>query len=353
MIKTAVIGYGFSAKTFHLPFIEASEKFQLVSISTSKLEQVRTEWSDITSYKTAQELIQESDAQLVVITAPNDVHYSLAKLCLQHGKHVIIEKPMVTTVHQGEELVSLAKAQGLLLSVYHNRRWDGDFLTVKRLIQDGLIGRVRFFESHFDRFRPIVKDRWREQPGPGTGNWFDLGSHLLDQALCLFGMPQAVTARCLALRDNSKTTDYFHVMLHYSDCEVVLHGSPFSAGPNLRFQVQGTKGSFIKYGYDPQEELLKLGRIPNTPQWAEENKELFGTVFTEAGSEIVPTMWGSYQSYYSGIADAINAGKAIPVSGEDALQVINLLKIAEKSYQLGKTIVLTPQTVPDSTDYAD
>lgn len=342
MIKTAVIGYGFSAKTFHLPFIEASENFQLVSISTSNLEQVKMKWPDITSYQTAQELIQESNAQLVVITAPNDVHFSLAKLCLQNKKHVIIEKPMVTTAHQGEELVSLAKAQGLVLSVYHNRRWDGDFLTIKKLIQNGSIGRVRFFESHFDRFLPVVRDRWREQPGPGTGNWFDLGSHLLDQALCLFGMPQAITARCLVLRDNSKTTDYFHVLLHYSDCEVVLHGSPFSAGPNLRFQVQGTKGSFIKYGYDPQEELLKLGRVPNTPQWAEENKEQFGTLFTEAGSKIIPTMRGSYQSYYSGIADAINAEKAVPVSGEDALRIINLLEIAEKSNRLGRTLAVDP-----------
>lgn len=342
MIKTAVIGYGFSAKTFHLPFIEASENFQLVSISTSNLEQVKMKWPDITSYQTAQELIQESNAQLVVITAPNDVHFSLAKLCLQNGKHVIIEKPMVTTAHQGEKLVSLAKAQGLVLSVYHNRRWDGDFLTIKQLIQNGSIGRVRFFESHFDRFCPVVRDRWREQPGPGTGIWFDLGSHLLDQALCLFGMPQAITARCLVLRDNSKTTDYFHVLLHYSDCEVVLHGSPFSAGPNLRFQVQGTKGSFTKYGYDPQEELLILGKVPNTPQWAEENEEQFGTLFTEADSEIVPTMRGSYQSYYSGIADAINTGIAVPVKAEDALRVINLLEIAEKSNQLGRTLAVDP-----------
>ena len=136
------------------------------------------------------------------------------------------------------------------------------------------------------------------------------------------------------------TADYFHVLLHYPDCEVVLHGSPFSAGPNLRFQVQGTKGSFTKYGYDPQEELLKLGRIPNTPQWAEENKEQFGTLFTEAGSEIIPTMRGSYQSYYSGINDAINTGKAVPVSGEDALRVINLLEMAGKSNQLGKTLTI-------------
>jgi len=340
MIKTAVVGYGLSAKTFHLPFIEDSEYFQLVAISTSKSEQVKMQRPDVTYYQTAQELIQDTSAQLVVITAPNDVHFPLARRCLQNGKHVIIEKPMVTAVHQGEELVSMANERGLLLSVYHNRRWDGDFLTVQQVIQNGAIGRIRFFESHFDRFRPGVRDRWRERLGPGTGSWFDLGSHLLDQALCLFGMPQKITARCLDLRDHSKTTDYFHVQLHYLDCEVILHGSPYAAGPNPRFQMQGTKGSFIKYGFDPQEGQLRSGMAPGSRGWGEEDKERFGMLFTEIGNEIVTTLPGCYQSYYAGMADAINFKKAVPVSAEEALQVIQLLDMAEKSSQLGRTLAV-------------
>ena len=338
MIKTGVIGYGFSAKTFHLPLIKHAENLQLVAISTGNGHMVREKYPDVSPYNTAWELIQESDADLVIITAPNAVHFNLAKACLDNGKHVVIEKPMVTSSDQGEELRALAKTNGLILSVFHNRRWDGDFLTVKKLIQDDSLGEIRFFESHFDRFRPTVRDRWREKPGPGSGIWFDLGSHLLDQALCLFGAPEAITARCLASRDNSETTDYFHVLLHYSNCEVILHGSSFSAGPNLRFHLQGTKGSFIKYGLDPQEEQLKDSIMPNMPLFGQEDTRHFGVLYTEKDNIIVPTETGCYQSYYSEIVKAIMGNTVVPVRAEDAIQVVRLLEFAELSNRRRKTI---------------
>lgn len=199
MIKTAVIGHGFSAKTFHLPFLTILADFQISAISSSQGDAVAVNYPDATVYPTAEDLILNSDAELVIITSPNVTHFPLAKLALQQQKHVLLEKPFVTTVAEGEELIALAEQQDRLLTVYQNRRWDSDFLTLKMLIESGKLGEIRYFSSHFDRFRPNKRDRWRELPGAGTGIWYDLGPHLVDQTLCLFGMPQSLTGRCLAM----------------------------------------------------------------------------------------------------------------------------------------------------------
>lgn len=339
MIRTGVVGYGFSAQTFHLPLIECGDNIHLSAISTSKTPLVVQEkYPDVMVYSSGRRMIRESAIDLVVITAPNDAHFALAREALECGKHVILEKPMVCLSSEGEELVGLARSRGLTLSVFHNRRWDGDFLTVKKIINDGSLGDVRYFESHFDRFRPTVRYRWREIPGQGAGIWFDLGSHLLDQALLLFGMPEALTARCLATRDKSEATDYFHVILHYSGREIILHSSSFSAGPNLRFHIQGTEGSFIKYGLDPQENQLKSGMLPGHPLFGQENAKHYGVLYTESKRDVIPTEFGRYISYYLELADAINNGTAPPVSAEEGVQVIRLLELAEISSREGKTV---------------
>ncbi|WP_027710121.1 oxidoreductase [Zooshikella ganghwensis] len=343
-IKTAIVGYGYSAKTFHIPFLINSEYFELVAIKSSKPDEINKELPGVQVYSEVNELLKSSDAELVIITAPSQYHYELATSCLQAKKHVVIEKPMVSEIAQGQSLVKLAEQQGVICSVYHNRRWDGDFLTVKKLISSGKLGAVRYVESHYDRFRPLVRDRWREQPGPGTGIWFDLGSHLLDQALCLFGLPQAITARCIPLRDNSTTTDFFHVLLHYPQLEMVLHGSPYSAAPNIRFQIQGTKGSFIKLGLDPQEEQLKAGVKPlESPgvmnsKWGKDNIEQYGVLYTEEQQEVITTEDGCYQNYYQAIADAILKGHDVPVTAQEGLDVIKLLALAVLSSDQGKTL---------------
>lgn len=340
MIKVGVIGYGYSSRTFHLPLIEALESFRLTAISSSQAEVVQEKFPAVVIFNSAHDLVVKSGVDLVVITAPNDVHYSIAMECLEHGIHVVLEKPMVTTSSDAEKLVSFAKKQSLILSVFHNRRWDGDFLTVKKLIENRSVGDIRIFESHYDRFRPLVRQRWRENPGPGSGIWFDLGSHLVDQAIYLFGLPDSITARCLPLRDNSKTTDYFHVLLHFEGLEVVLHASSFCAGPNRRFNVEGTEGSFIKYGFDPQEEQLKDGITPSDQEFGKENGELFGTLFTESSKTRIETEAGSYQKYYLAIADAINLGTDCPVSGNDAVEVMRILELAEQSSRDGLTIAI-------------
>ena len=340
MIKVGMVGYGFSAKTFHLPLIEVSSDFELVAISSSQTEAVVEKYPEITLFPTAEELIQSSDSDIVVITAPNDVHFSLAKLALENGKHVILEKPMAATSDEAEQLGVLAKQNQLILSVFHNRRWDGDFLTVQQLINNNQLGDIRYFESHFDRHRPDVRERWKELPGPGGGVWFDLGAHLVDQALVLFGLPQSLTARCLALRDGSQATDYFHVVLHYQNREVVLHSSPYTTGPNMRFHIQGTEASYIKYGLDPQESQLKGGVYPNDSDFGYEAEEAFGNLHYAGRYKEVETEPGRYLSYYDAIANALKHGEPVPVSSDDAAMVIKILELAEESSHSGKTIAI-------------
>jgi len=339
MIKTAIIGYGFSAQTFHIPFITESEDFKLDAISTSRAISPEA-LTNTAVYSDPQKLIEESDTELVVITAPNDAHFDLAKNALKHGKHVILEKPMVTSSQQAQELLTLSQAAKLTLSVYHNRRWDGDFLTLKKLIASGTLGKIHSFESHFDRFRPTVRERWREQTGEGAGIWFDLGSHLLDQAICLFGLPEAITAQCLGLRDRATVSDYFHVLLHYPEHQVILHSSPFAAGPNQRFHLQGSQGSYIKYGLDPQEDQLKGGLSPTAASFGLESAAHFGTHYNASGSQAVTTEQGCYQHYYNAIAQAILKGTEVPVSPEEGAQVVRLLELGELSSRLQKRIDL-------------
>tara|TARA_B110000208_G_scaffold130465_1_gene158223 strand:+ start:5307 stop:6329 length:1023 start_codon:yes stop_codon:yes gene_type:complete len=340
MIKVGVIGHGYSAKTFHIPLIETSTSLTLAAISSSQKDTIEQRYPEVLIFETAHQLITSGNIDLVVITAPNDVHYPLAKQCLENGINVILEKPMVTTSQEAQALADLADKRSLILSVFHNRRWDGDFLTVKKLLNNNQVGEVRFFESHFDRFRPTVRQRWREQPGQGSGIWFDLGSHLVDQAVNLFGLPQAITARCLPTREGAKTADYFHVQLHYKNLEVVLHASSFSAAPNNRFRLEGTKGSFVKYGLDPQEEQLKQAIAPNEALYGSERIENYGRLYSEASSVLIETEKGCYQQYYLEIVEALTSGGINPVNPNDGIAVMKILELAELSSIKGQTLLV-------------
>lgn len=340
LIKTAVIGYGFSAKTFHIPFISTSPEFDFVAVSTRNGDAVSHDWPNVQHYKSASDLLIESDAELVIVTAPNDVHFDLAKQALENGKHVIIEKPFVTNIADGEALIALAEEKNLILSVYHNRRWDGDFLTVKKLIEDGRFGSLKHFESHFDRFRPEVRQRWREQTTNGGGILFDLGSHLIDQALALFGVPNAITAQCEMMRQEATNVDYFNVVLHYPNHLAILHGDLFSAGPNKRFTLKGTSGSYEKYGLDPQEERLIAGRLPIKPNWADELSEQYGHFYSGDEVETIKTESGCYQQYFQKVAQAINSNTVAPVTAEEAIWNIKLIKLAMESSRQRKTLAV-------------
>ncbi|PCK08941.1 MAG: oxidoreductase [Alteromonadaceae bacterium] len=343
-----MIGFGFAAQTFHLPFVAASTVFRLVAVSSRQPELVRQSAAKLGIYNLdvfgdAEEMLQSSNADLVIITAPNAYHYPLAKASLLASKHVLIEKPMVTTSEQARDLFDLAKQTQLQLCVFQNRRWDGDFLTVKALIDHGKLGSIRLYESHFDRFRPNVRQRWREQPGEGTGIWYDLGPHLLDQALCLFGKPEAITTRLLSQREIDGACDYAHCQLHYGNREVILHASLFNSASNLKFHVQGTEGSYLKYGLDPQESQLKSGRLPGTEGFGLEDEADFGTLYQaqnpdDISSVKVPTKPGDYRAIYHHLAMAITGQKPFPVTPEEAILLVQLLELGEQSSREGKTI---------------
>ncbi|MGF6562617.1 putative dehydrogenase [Erwinia aphidicola] len=242
-IRVGLVGYGFASKTFHAPLISGTAEMELAAVSSSDAGKVHADWPSVQVVSDPQALFDDPTLQLIVIPTPNDTHFPLAKAALNAGKHVVVDKPFTVTLSQARELDALAKAKGLLLSVFHNRRWDSDFLTLKALLADGTLGDVRYFESHFDRFRPTVQQRWREQKGAGSGIWYDLGPHVIDQALQLFGSPVAITLDAAELRPGAQTTDYFHCTLTYPQRRVVLHASmlvcrPIGALSGARYQRQ-------------------------------------------------------------------------------------------------------------------
>jgi predicted dehydrogenase len=341
-IRTGIVGYGFSAKTFHIPFISTLSEFEVSAISSSQTEQVLKDFPQARHFKTASDMIENTELDLIIITAPNNVHFALAKLALENNKHVILEKPFVTQSEQGVELIALAEQKNLVLSVYQNRRWDGDFLTVKKLINEKRLGNIKYYEAHFDRFRPQIRQRWRETATDGGGILFDLGPHLIDQTLQLFGMPTAITAHCRTLRENSSNVDLFTLMLHYPDKLAMLHASLFCAGPNARFKVQGDLGSYEKIGLDPQEDRLKDGIIPKNPEWADELPEHCGHFYDGETTQSIKTERGGYQHFFIGVAQAITEKKQPPVTAFEALQSIKLIELAMESHLSGKTVTITP-----------
>lgn len=344
-ICTAVIGYGYSAKTFHLPFIRVLPEFELVAISSSQVDAVKQDCPEAHYYSNATQLLQESDAELVIITAPNDVHFELARCALEQNKHVIIEKPFVTRLEDGQALLRLAQEKQRVLSLFHNRRWDGDFLTLKQLINEGRLGEIKLFESHFDRYRPEVRQRWREQAQDGGGLLFDLAPHLLDQALVLFGLPHSITAQCEQLRPQSSTIDYFNLILDYPSYKVHLHANVYSPEPNIRFSVLGTKAKYVKYGLDTQESDLKQGRKPLGDAWSQEEVSQYGRLYSETEQQVIPTLAGAYQQYFREVAGAIRQGKKNPVSAQEALMGLYLIELALQSNQEGRRLKVDPSKV--------
>jgi len=345
MIKIGIIGHGFSAQTFHLPFVFASSDFEFTAISTRNPESIASAAHDGKASKplifsTPEALITSNTVDLVVITAPNDVHFSIAQLCLKNNLHVIVEKPITVTQAEAEQLAVLAEEKALVLSVFHNRRWDGDFLTVRKLLDNKVLGEVKVFESHFDRFRPAVGQKWKERKGNGTGVWHDLGAHLVDQVLILFGLPHSITGKCLALRNYAEAIDYFHVQLHYEGLEVILSSSPYVSGEKQRFDIQGTEARFVKQGLDPQEQQLKDGLTPSFIEFGRESENQHGVLFTESTHTPVATEVGNYAQYYAEIAQAINTSTPLPVSANDAALVMKIIELALLSSQNKRTIFL-------------
>ena len=340
MITVGLVGFGLAGKVFHAPVIRAVPGLRLAAI-VQRSGAGDPRYPDVAFVTSVEELLARP-IDLVVVATPNTSHHPIAKQCLLAGRHVVVDKPFTTTVAEAEELVRLAREQRRLLSVYQERRYTGDFVTVQRVLSEGVLGRVVSYEAHFDRFRPELKPgAWREQVLPGSGVWFDLGPHLLDQALILFGIPQAISADIRIERTNALADDAFDVTLHYPRMRALLRGSMLAAVPGPSFAVHGTNGSFVKHGLDPQEEALKAGRSPDEPDWDTEPPELYGKLTTAQGTRTVPTIPSSFTRYYENVRDAV-LGRAPPaVTPEHALDVMRGLELAVASSGEGRVLPWT------------
>ena len=330
-VKAGLVGFGFSGATFHAPVIEAVDGLTISTVVSSNADKVHRSFPEMNVVSSMEELLTDEEIELVIITTPNEFHFPMAKQALEAGKHVVLEKPFTVSVEEGERLMAVAEENDRLLSVYHNRRYDSDFLTVQQLVQEERLGSVITYEAHYDRYRAEVRDRWREQDKKGSGILFDLGSHLIDQALILFGKPEGVYADIMAQREEGKTDDYFHLILHYGKKRVILHGGSLVKKHGPRYQIHGIKGSFLKWGIDPQEEALITGKVPGDAGWGEEAREQFGVLTNEEGDHVVKTLPGSYQTYYKEVYQALKENSAPPVTAEEALNVIKVIELALKS----------------------
>jgi scyllo-inositol 2-dehydrogenase (NADP+) len=294
-----------------------------------------------------QALLRDEELELVVVNTPEHTHVELARQALQAGKHVVVEKAFTPTVTEAQELIDLARQQGKILSVYQNSRWNGDFLTIQKILANQLLGQLVEYEAHFDRFRNFIQENsWKEDPKPGIGVLYNLGSHLIDQALVLFGWPQALWAQLRTIRPGGKVVDSFELLLLYQGLKVTLKSSYLVREPGPRYTLHGTQGSFVKFGFDPQEEALNAGRLPSEPGWGQEPPERWGKLNTalnglhlEAKIETIP---GSYLGYYANIHDAIREGKPLAVTAEQARQTIAIIEAAMQSDREGRVVELEP-----------
>ncbi|MFZ6748782.1 oxidoreductase [Undibacterium sp. Ren11W] len=339
-IKVGIVGYGYAAATFHAPLIAAVPGLELVAVASSDAAKVHAAWPQVAVCASASDLFAREEIDLVILPTPNDTHHALARLALAAGKHVVVDKPFTLTSAEARDLMVFAEAQQKFLSVFHNRRWDADFLTVQKLFASGQLGRVTHFESHFDRYRPNVPQRWRDGAGAGSGLWYDLGPHLVDQALCLFGQPQSIWLDLANQRDAALTDDWFHAVLRYGELRVILHASALVAHQGPRFVMHGTQGSYTKFGLDTQEAALKTGARPVQPDWGIDSQP--GQLDLLRGSwmqqSTLSNETGDYPQFYRAMRDAIWHGAATPVAASEALQVMQLLELGQQSAAQGRVM---------------
>jgi scyllo-inositol 2-dehydrogenase (NADP+) len=335
-IPVGLIGFGVAGRTFHAPVIRAVPGLELTAIVQRTGDSAQQTYPDVRLFRTVDELLGDKSVRLVVIATPNESHYQLARKCLLAGRDVVVDKPFTIMSHEAHQLDELARSEGRVLTVHQNRRWDGDFLTVRKLIASGVLGRLVSFESHYDRYRPALRPgAWREAPRPGSGILYDLGSHLVDQALVLFGQPEAIGADVRLERDHAKVDDAFDIVLRYPKLTVLLRASMLACAPGPRFVLNGTLGTYTKYGMDPQEDALKAGHQPGSPGWGQEPESRWGTLTLseEAGivRRAIPTEAGDYREFYANVRDAILGKAPLAVTAEQATSVIRLLELAHES----------------------
>lgn len=345
-IQTAIIGFGLSGRCFHAPFIHTHPGLHLKTVVERNSSNSREIYPYIQIARDPNELLNDPDLELVVIATPNIFHFELAKLFLEAGKHVVVEKPFTPTSTEAEDLIRISETTGRKIFVYQNRRYDGDFKTIQQVIYHGYLGELLEYEAHFDRFAPGPRrSAWRDEPLPGGGVLFDLGSHLIDQSLVLFGMPKAVWADIRKLRIGSGIDDCFEVKLFYERLRVTLKASVFVKEMGPRYILHGTKGSFVKYGIDPQEAWLKQGLMPDSEGFGEDDEEFHGILNADMnGQEFignVKTETGNYMEFYDNVYDVLRNNGSQAILPEEARNVIRIIEMAFESAQKGATIPLS------------
>ena len=345
IINVGIIGFGLSGRYFFSPYIDVNENFELYAIVTSQVKVVKKKYPKAKVYATVDELLNDDSVNLVVVASPNPTHFDYAQRALLAGKHVIVEKPFTTTSADAARLISVAQKVGRVVAPFHNRRWDSEFLTIRTLLEYNRLGEVLEFESHFDRYRP-VKDRveWKNIPAPGSGVLFDLGPHLIDQALVLFGKPESVYADLRIQREKGKVVDHFEVHLYYPGKKAILKAGVFVKELGPRLIVHGRNGSFIKYGLDPQEARLRKGMKPKRTL-GDDPEEQWGIIHVtdDVGKDIretVPSVPGNYMAYFNNVYDALTGKKELIVKPEEAKLVIEIIEAAYLSSELKKVVPL-------------
>jgi len=342
-IKTAICSYGMSGKLFHAPFIQLNDGFELYAACERSKKEIREKYPSVVSYSSIEELLNDEKIELLIINTPNYTHYDFAKKALLAGKHIVVEKPFCNTIAECDELIALAQEKNKIISVYQNRRWDSDFKTVKKIIDEKLLGEIVEAEFHFDRYdENLSYKQHKETPGPGAGIFYDLGPHLIDQALELFGMPYALFADITAMREISKVDDYMELILFYDRLRVRLKSGYLVREPIPSYIVHGTKGSFIKSRGDIQENALKQNISPGTKDWGAEPVSEEGLLHTTINGETVrkkiPTEKGDYGTYYELLFRAIRNGAPIPVTAAEGRNVIYIIEKAFESVREKKLV---------------
>jgi scyllo-inositol 2-dehydrogenase (NADP+) len=343
-IKTALLSYGMSGKVFHAPFLAIHPGFELLGSWERSKKVIHEDYPSVKSYASIEELLA-ADVDLVIVNTPVGTHYEYAKKVLLAGKHAVVEKAFTTTVAEAEELAGIAKEKGLKLAVFQNRRWDSDFKTVQKIINEGVLGELVEAEFHFDRYNPLLSAKaHKETANDGAGILKDLGPHLIDQAVALFGSPKAVFADIRTTREGSVVDDWIDLLLIYADLRVRLKAGFFVKEANPAYTIHGKKGSFLKPRGDVQEDDLKAGKKPNLELWGTESESLQGLLHTEIdGKEIrkkIPTLQGNYFSFFDGVYDAISNHKTEPVTAQDGVKVMQIIEAAIASNTEQKVINL-------------
>jgi predicted dehydrogenase len=344
MIEVGLIGYGLAGRAFHAPVIRAVPGLHLAAILQRTGKEAAEKYPDVRIVRSLVELLAIREIRLVVIATPNDTHAPLARECLAAGRDVLVDKPFATTLAEAKALVEFAKSAGRLITVYQNRRYDGDFQAIRKLVADGTLGRIVRFETAYDRYRPQLKPgAWRETTRAGSGILFDIAPHLIDHALVLFGLPEAVTADVRIERENGVADDAFDILFHYPrGMRALLRSGILAAAPRPRFVLHGTQGSFVKQTFDPQENDLRHGNIPKDGAWGAEPEENWGVLTLPEGDKFtqrrVPSASCDYRDYYTNLRDALLGKAALAVTPEWALNVMRLLEMARESSEKRCTI---------------